>query len=137
VGAAFLLGAAAGSAAYAAVVSLLARWPSIVRAKGSGGAARPVLVAAVAVPLAVVGVALLLGARADRTRRGAAVALVGVGAAWVAWGLVEQHLLRTFVLTPNAAGADAWDALFHGVGLLTAGVGTSLLSAGGNAGRAT
>jgi len=124
-----LLGAAAGSAAYAAAVTMLARWPSIVRDRGAGGAARPLLVAAVAVPVAVAGVLLLVRDRGAAPRHTVATALVGVGAAWVAWGLVEQHLLRTFDVAPGAAAAATWDALFHAVGLVTAGVGTSILSA--------
>jgi len=126
-----LLGAAAGSAAYAAAVTVLAHWPSIVRDRGAGGAARPLLVAVVAAPVAVAGVLLMLLVR-DRgaaSRHTVAAALVGVGAAWVAWGLVEQHLLHTFDVAPGAAAAATWDALFHAVGLVTAGVGTSILSA--------
>ncbi len=131
-GAALLIGTALGSAAYALVVSVLAHWPSIVRAHGSGGAARPALVAAVAVPLAVAGVVLSATSRGGAAARNlVAMVWVGVGAAWVAWGLVEQHLLGTFVLAPGAAAAGEWDAMFHAVGLVTAGVGTSLLSAGG------
>jgi hypothetical protein len=125
-----LLAAAAGSAAYAAVVSVLAHWPSLLRDRGAGGAARPVLIAAVAVPLAVAGAVLLLVDRMPAQRNAVATALVGVGAAWVAWGLVEQHLLRTFDVAPRAAAAGVWDALFHAVGLVTAGIGASLLSAG-------
>jgi hypothetical protein len=136
-GAVLLLATAAGSALYAVVVSVLARWPSIVRADGAGGAARPALVSAVAVPLVVAGLALLRASRPVPRRNLAAVALVGTGAAWVAWGLVEQHLLGTFALAPGAFAAGAWDGLFHAVGFVTAGVGASLLSAGGIAGPST
>jgi predicted membrane protein DUF2243 len=129
IAAVLLLGAAAGSAAYAAAVTVLARWPSIVRDRGAGGAARPLLVAAVAVPIAAGGVLLLVSNRGAAPRHAVATALVGVGAAWVVWGLVEQHLLRTFDVAPRAAAAATWDALFHAVGLVTAGVGTSILSA--------
>jgi hypothetical protein len=140
-----LLGTAAGSAAYAVALSVLARWPSIVRARGTGGAARPALVVAVAVPLAVAGVVLLAASDRAPARTIAAMACVGFGGAWVAWGLLEQHLLRTFDLAPGAAAAGAWDALFHAIGLVVAGVGASLLSAGastghpggGNAGQST
>jgi hypothetical protein len=136
-GAVLLLGTAVGSAVYAIAVSVMARWPSIVRERGSGGAARPVLVAAVAVPLAVAGLVLLVRARAwatpgARARAFAAVACVGFGGAWVAWGLVEQHLLRSFDLAPGAAASGAWDALFHAAGLLVAGLGTALMSAEGS-----
>ena len=132
-----LLSAAGGSAVYAAVVSVLARWPSIVRARGAGGAARPFLVTAVTVPVAVAAGALWWLSRGGRLapRLAVALACVGFGAAWVAWGVVEQHLLRTFDVAPGA-GAAGWDALFHGVGVLTTGLGTSLLSAGGLSGGA-
>ena len=140
-GALLLLGAAAGSAVYVAVVSLLARWPHLVRARGGGAAARPLLVAAVAVPAAVVGVVWW---RSSRGRRGApavrhavAFASVGFGAAWVVWGVLEQHLLRTFDVAPGSGSAAAWDSLFHGIGVITAGLGTSILSAGGATGRDT
>ena len=125
-----LLAGAAGSAAYAAVVSVLAQWPSLLRDRGAGGAARPVLVAAVAVPVAVAGAALLVIDRMPAPRNAVATALVGVGAAWVTWGLLEHHVLRSFDVAPHAAAAGAWDALFHAVGLVTAGIGASLLSAG-------
>ena len=131
-GAALLLGTAVGSGVYATVVSVLARWPAIVRARGAGGAARPLLVTLVAVPLALAGVALLATSRGAPARNLVAMAWVGFGAAWVAWGLVEQHLLGTFVLAPGAAAAGEWDAIFHAVGLAMAGAGTSLLSAGGD-----
>jgi hypothetical protein len=133
-----LLAVAAGSAVYAVVVSVLARWPAVVRARGSGGAARPLLIAAVTVPLAVAGMALAWRSRGHRpaTRYVVALSCVGFGAAWVVWGVVEQHLLRTFDVAPGA-GAAAWDALFHGVGVVTAGLGTSILSAGGATGRGT
>jgi hypothetical protein len=131
-----LVGAAAGSAAYAGAVTLLAHWPSVVRARGTGGAARPALVAAVAVPAAVAAVGLWWtsrgrGGRLGR-RVGVALLCVAFGSAWLAWGLVEQHLLRTFDVAPGSAAAGGWDALFHGVGVLVAGAGTSILSAGGN-----
>ncbi len=137
-GAVLLLGTAAGSAVYAAAVSVLARWPSVVRARGAGGAARPALVAAMAVPLALAGLVLWvrargLPARGRPLRNAAAMACVGSGGAWVAWGLVEQHLLRSFDLAPGAAAAGAWDALFHAAGLLVAGVGTALMTAEGTA----
>jgi hypothetical protein len=137
IGAVLLLGTAAGSAAYVLAVSVLARWPSIVRARGGGGAARPALVAAVAVPLAVAGVVLLATSPRATARNAAAMACVGFGGAWVAWGLLEQHVLRSFDLAPGAAAAGAWDAMFHAIGLVLAGLGTSLLSTGGVAGRAT
>ena len=141
VGALLLLGAAAGSAVYVAAVSLLARWPHLVRARGGGAAARPVLVGAVALPAAVLGVVWW---RTSRGRRGAplrrhavAFACVGFGAAWVVWGVLEQHVLRTFDVAPGSGSAAAWDSLFHGVGVVTAGLGTSILSAGGATGGGT
>jgi len=136
-GAALLVGAALGSAVYAVVVSVMARWPGVLHARGSGGAARPALVAVVAVPLAIAGVVLFAASRPAPARNLVAMAWVGFGAAWVAWGLVEQHLLGTFVLAPGAAAAGEWDAMFHAVGLVMAGVGTSLLSAGGQRGPST
>jgi len=57
-----------------------------------------------------------------------ALVLVGSGAAWVVWGVLDQHLLRTFDLAPGSAWAGAWDGLFHGVGVMAAGVGTSMIS---------
>jgi hypothetical protein len=57
-----------------------------------------------------------------------ALLLVGSGAAWVLWGVLDQHLLRTFDLAPGSAWAGAWDGLFHGVGVMAAGVGTSMIS---------
>jgi hypothetical protein len=122
-------GAVCGSAAYVGVVTLLAHWPSIVRARGTGGAARPLLVAIVTVPLLVAAVVVWTASGPIPRRALVALAAVGFGTAWVLWGLFEQHVLRTFDVAPGSGAAAAWDSLFHGVGVLTAGVGTSLLSA--------
>jgi len=111
------------------VVTLLARWPSIVRARGSGGAARPLIVAVVAAPLLVGAVVLWTGSAPVPRRALVALGAVGFGAAWLVWGLLEHHVLHTFDLTPGSGGAAAWDGVFHGVGVLTGGVGTSMLSA--------
>ena len=138
-GAALLAGAAAGSAVYAGAVTVLARWPAVVRARGAGGAARPVVVAAVAAPVAVAALVLWWRSRGSGGRLGrrfgSALLCVAFGAAWVAWGLVEQHLLRTFDVAPGSVGAGGWDALFHGVGVVTAELGASVLSAGGTHSR--
>jgi hypothetical protein len=45
-------------------------------------------------------------------------------------------MLRTFDVA-HGSGAAEWDALFHGVGVVTAGLGTSILSAGGATGTGT
>jgi len=147
VAAVLLLGAAAGSAVYVVALSVMAHWPSIVRARGTGGAARPAVVAPAAAALGIAGLVVLLTSHRGAHPVGAGltgsarnitgVACVGFGAAWVVWGLVEQHLFRTFDLAPGAATAGAWDALFHAVGFVAAGVGTTLLSAGGVPGRST
>jgi len=126
-----LVGVALGSVAYGIVVTTLSRWPAAIHTRGHGGAARPVWIAAFLV--VVVMVALVdrsqpgLRASTDRRTR-VALVLVGFGAAWVAWGLVEQHLLQTFILDPDSPWSGAWDGLFHGIGVLTAGVGTSMIS---------
>jgi hypothetical protein len=52
--------------------------------------------------------------------------LVGFGAAWTGWGVVDQHLLHTFALMPQSAWAAQADGLFHGVGIAAAGAGTWL-----------
>ena len=118
-----------GSAAYVAAVTVLAHWPSIVRARGTGGAARPVLVAVVAAPLLLAAVVLWSGSGPVPRRALVALAAVGFGSAWLVWGVLEHHVLHTFDLAAGSGGAAAWDAVFHGVGVLTGGVGTSMLSA--------
>jgi hypothetical protein len=131
---ALLGGWVGGSVAYALVVIWLARWPAAVRARGRGGAARPLELATVAA-IAVVAVVVLLIAGRGRAwpapRTGAALVLVASGAAWVAWGLLDQHVLRTFQLAPGSVWSGAWDGVFHGVGVTAAGVGVSMLGAGG------
>ncbi|HEY2428964.1 MAG TPA: hypothetical protein VGI06_08550 [Acidimicrobiales bacterium] len=128
---AVLSGWVVGSAAYGVAVSLLARWPAAVRSRGHGGAARPGELAT-ATAVVVVGAVLLLAGRPRRPavglRAAVALGLLGFGAAWVAWGLVDQHVLRTFDLAVGSPWAGAWDGLFHGVGVMAAGVGTSLLT---------
>jgi hypothetical protein len=94
-----------------------------------------VVVAAFAAPVALAALGLWWRSKGSRGRLGrrfgSALLCVAFGAAWVAWGLVEQHLLRTFDVAPGSVGAGGWDALFHGVGIVTAGLGASVLSAGG------
>ncbi len=123
---AVLGGLAAGSVAYAAFVSALAHWPSVVRARGHGGAARPALVA-VFVVVVVAGAVLTRGGDGLPGPVRVAMWLVGAGTAWVAWGLLDQHLLGTFDLAPGSAWEGAWDALFHGIGAVAAGVGVSMV----------
>jgi hypothetical protein len=132
-----LAGWIGGSVVYAVAVTGLAHSPSVVRARGSGGAARPVEIGAVTLAAVVVIAVLLAGRRGGAwPAPGVVVALllVGSGAAWVAWGLVDQHVLRTFDLAPGSVWSGAWDGLFHGVGVMAAGVGTSMLSAGARPG---
>jgi hypothetical protein len=119
-------------------VTALAHWPSIVHARGHGGAARPLLIAAVTFAAVVAATVLRARRRAtrDRPRPGGAsilspdratvlaLVLLGFGGAWSGWGMVDQHLLQAFDLTPGSAWAGAWDGLFHGVGVMTAGIGT-------------
>jgi hypothetical protein len=127
-----LVGVVIGSACYVAAVTGLAHWPDVIRRRGAASPAEPLLVAVVAAVAAV-------AAAAGRSRRSkgtpglehwmtVALLLVGSGGAWVVWGVLDQHLLRTFDLTPGSAWAGAWDGLFHGVGVMAAGVGTSLIS---------
>jgi hypothetical protein len=128
-----LAGWVVGSGAYAVAVTWLARWPAAVRARGRGGAARPLELAAVA-SVAVVAIVVLLVAGRGRAwpapGTGTALVLVASGAAWVTWGLLDQHVLRTFDLAPGSVWSGAWDGVFHGVGVTAAGVGVSMLGAG-------
>jgi hypothetical protein len=64
--------------------------------------------------------AVIAAARGRRTQRAVdsavnqtAWALIGVGAAWAALGLVDMHLLWLFEV---AHGQLLWDAVFHGAG---------------------
>jgi len=127
-----LLGIVIGSACYVAAVTGLAHWPSIIRRRGDRSPAEPVLVAVVAAIAAIAAVVLRSGRAEHRPGLArwmtVALLLIGSGAAWVVWGVLDQHLLRTFDLTPGSAWAGAWDGLFHGVGVMAAGAGTSLIS---------
>jgi len=127
-----LVGVVIGSLCYVGAVTGLAHWPSVIRRRGAASPAQPLLVAVVVAAAGVAAAAV----RARRPRGGGelerwmtvALLLVGSGAAWVVWGVLDQHLLRTFDLAPGSAWAGAWDGLFHGVGVMAAGVGTSLIS---------
>ena len=124
---AVLGGLALGSVAYVAALAWLARWHAVVRGRG-GSASHPGVVLMVALVCAI-GSSGLRGRRSP-ARLQVAMVMIGSGVAWVVWGLIEQHVLRTFVLAPGSPWAGVWDGLFHGAGLIVAAIGTAMAGAG-------
>jgi hypothetical protein len=109
---AVLGGFAAGSVAYVGVLWVLAQVTTLVAGPGRGAASAAILLVALA---SAAGAAI-----ADpRPAPGAAV-VVAAGAAWVGWGVVEQHIVHSLRLADGAL----LDATFHGLGIAVAAAGT-------------
>lgn len=52
--------------------------------------------------------------------------MMGAGASWVLWGLVDQHALHLFHIAPDSRYTVFWDVVFHGVGALAVAIGWNL-----------
>jgi hypothetical protein len=115
-------GAVIGTIAYELALRLLTAWNVAVWHHGRDPARDIALWAATA---AVVVLTVAAYRRRPTTiARRAAVAgmLLGGGAAWVGWGLFDQHVLKLFEISPSS-NPILWDTVWHGAGAVVAGIG--------------
>jgi uncharacterized membrane protein len=118
-------GAVIGTIAYELILRLLTAWNVAVWHDGRNGV-RDVAVWLVVAAAAVFTI-VAYRRRPSVVVRRAVVAglLLAGGAAWVGLGAMDQHLLRLFDISP-ASNPLLWDAVWHGAGAVTAGVGWML-----------